>query len=653
MKNKYFFCTLLIIAAVKLFLVSNIPMVVSGFAAHDDFLYINLASSILTGDWLGHYNELTLIRGVVYPLFIAFNYLLGLPLFVTQHFLFIFAGLVFLYTISNFIKNYIILVAIFIFYVFVPIQIQFLSVIREGIYIPETVILFSTLFGLIIYRDYKWALFAGIALVMVWFTREEGIWVLPSVAVTYVIIIFESKINNRDILVKILPILCLPIIMLLLFYSLNSLINNIYYDTYVVNELKQKSFLKAYGALTRVKPKKYIHQIPLQFSTMDDIAKHSPTFSKIKPLIIEDSWNWARGGEIGDGMFIWVFRHSVKRAGYYKSAKTASQFFELLGDEINALCGRKALDCEPIRETLSPPFKKEYLYSFPKTFYEILKYSITSFQKIQRIEAVSVGEPEDFIFFQTITGNTIFPPKAAQVNPSVSGWAFKENYPPLEITIKSLSAVKPCSYKIERTKGTDVVQLKGPSADWSRFRFETQDTLCCISVYDNSSALLAEIPLKSIHAGFSFRDNNMELYIDNVTPNTTYSAYSITKDIVKSLKPVILDFITIIYSIYFYYLCFIALSCYLINLCIFRKYTILFCFSTVIVVGILSRITMLSIIQITSFNVYYFRYVAPITMLFCIFIPLSIIDTYIKIRSVINSSGEVDKKVCKKASQAV
>lgn len=86
---------------------------------------------------------------------------------------------------------------VFIFYTFLPLlsQTAFCRVIRGGVYVSEVVFLFSSLFGLILYRNYNWALFTGLSLSMLWFTREEGIWVVPSVVAAYLIILLKWKIT--------------------------------------------------------------------------------------------------------------------------------------------------------------------------------------------------------------------------------------------------------------------------------------------------------------------------------------------------------------------------------------------------------------------------------------------------------------------------
>lgn len=758
--EKSLFYVLLIIAGVKLLFVSSMAMLVSAAATHDDALYISLASSILNGDWLGDYNVLTLIRGVFYPLFIAFNYIVGMPLLITHQLFFISAGLVFIYVISDYIKNTTVLAAIFAFYAFLPIQThpEFLGVMRENIYASEVVFLFASLFGLVQFRNYKWAVFTGLSMCMFWFTREEGLWVVPSMAAAYLVIIIKVRNNGKYAVVKTLPVLGLPVVIVFLFYSLIAFTNNAYYGAPVVNELSHKSFLKAYGALTRVKPKTWMPQVPVQFSTMDEISKNSPEFSRIA-AIIEKHWPRSKG-ELGGGMFLWTLRDAVAYEGYYTSAPRVLQFYEQLGDEINGLCSRKVLDCEPLRATLMPELRKEYLGSLPDTFIKLAVHAVNSFSQIP-VEPCSIGDHRGLIFFQNITGNRIYPSeeqteinysvsgwaykkgslplqirliprtysecpyqvsksagadvvadqkdpsaewsrfrlethsntscsvgfydnsselvaaiplytnppgirtydkkvtvyidnvttvaagkksadpsKRKPFNYSVSGWAYKKGSPPLEIRLIPRTAdktlpPKDCTYHhIERAPSVDVVAyFNEPSALWSRFRLETKnDVLCSIGFYDNTTTLNAEVPLNDIPDGIRIYDDKVSLIVDNVTPFSDYEKAAVTFKHIPMLKNRALNSIARKYNIFFPYLCLTALLCYLLNLFIFRRYTELFYFNTILIIGIVVRLALLSIIDATSFPAFNFRYVAPVTALVCLFIPLSLMDTFFKIR---------------------
>lgn len=58
----------------------NLPVSIYTNAGHDDALFISHAYSILKGEWLGTYSQMTLAKGVGFSLFLAVNAVLGIPI---------------------------------------------------------------------------------------------------------------------------------------------------------------------------------------------------------------------------------------------------------------------------------------------------------------------------------------------------------------------------------------------------------------------------------------------------------------------------------------------------------------------------------------------------------------------------------------------
>src|SRR5438270_5526742 len=81
--------TALILVALKIWLVAAQPVVAHANASFDDRLFLALAEQIIHGHWLGPYSQFTLMKGPMYPLFIAGAYLLHVPLPLAQHFLYL------------------------------------------------------------------------------------------------------------------------------------------------------------------------------------------------------------------------------------------------------------------------------------------------------------------------------------------------------------------------------------------------------------------------------------------------------------------------------------------------------------------------------------------------------------------------------------
>lgn len=80
-EKKFRFSRFLIVALllgwVKHALSMSLPIYALSTAGFDDRLMVNLAYSIMNGEWLGAYNSNTFVKGVGFPLFLVFSRVLG------------------------------------------------------------------------------------------------------------------------------------------------------------------------------------------------------------------------------------------------------------------------------------------------------------------------------------------------------------------------------------------------------------------------------------------------------------------------------------------------------------------------------------------------------------------------------------------------
>ena len=189
-------------------------------APHDDLHFITLASHLLNGDWLGTYNHYTLIKGIFYPVWIAFCNLTGIPLLTAQQLLYTFACLMFILAINPYVRNKWWLVVIYSFLLFNPFSMIVDRVFRLGIYPALTILVITCAFALYsrivsgFGKPLLWSLGLGIALAAFWHTREEAIWIVPSLLVFYFIIGLQAVFSKKHGLKKIVVLFSLPVLIL-------------------------------------------------------------------------------------------------------------------------------------------------------------------------------------------------------------------------------------------------------------------------------------------------------------------------------------------------------------------------------------------------------------------------------------------------------
>ena len=83
----------LIIAAMSLWMRAGFPVYAIGNANYDDVLFLRLAGRLGSGAWLGPYDTTTLVKGPLYPLFIACSFVLQLPLKFAEQIVYLLSSL--------------------------------------------------------------------------------------------------------------------------------------------------------------------------------------------------------------------------------------------------------------------------------------------------------------------------------------------------------------------------------------------------------------------------------------------------------------------------------------------------------------------------------------------------------------------------------
>jgi hypothetical protein len=459
-KHALFWASIFLLIIVKLYLVSGQTLSANGGEAYDDKLFIDLANNISNGNWLGEYNNRTLIKGPFYPLWIAINYKLGMPLLFSQHLLYILSCVTFIGAIASIVRiRYLLL--IFVFILFNPISYSggvMTYVLRSGIYQSLSLIMISICIYFVLNYKYsqKINLFLficfGIFLSAFWLTREESIWIIPFIVITYIVIFLKLVTASYSLrfITKQILLLILPFFILLISIVTVSGLNKHYYGISTYNEPKSSFFKAAYGALIRVKHQPWQPAVPLPEKVRKEIYSVSPAFYELKPFldgefgkrwrhilynvksaynngkldpikkeiitsflrndqsgIWHHVWDKPQKNEYYGPWFIWALRDAVTAAGY-TSATAAKQFYLRLADEINLACKDKKLDCLSARSTLIPPWRSEYTVPLFKTFLNSIYYLIT-YSEFSAGSGFSAGESVSIDLFKKMTNEQLSP----------------------------------------------------------------------------------------------------------------------------------------------------------------------------------------------------------------------------------------------------
>lgn len=406
----------------KLWLV-NAHSLMATITPHDDLLFISQAHDILSGKWLGEYNQLTLIKGQFYPLFIAFSYYLNIPLLAAQQLLYAFASFMALWAVYPLVRQKWLLFLLFIFLLLNPFSFNYPSigrVFRLGIYVSLGLLVFSCILGLYVRarQSWKnaivWSIGAGISLSAFWNTREESIWIVPSLLLLLAPAFFDLRRLPRSRAVILAGLYILPVLMLLgTNYTLKT-INQNHYGIFATIELETPEFKSAYGGLLRIKSDRWRQFYPAVQDVRDSAYAVSPAFREVKPFLdgpVGRKWQDLCGcTDIPAAFFIWAFRDSVAAAGYYKDGPRTLQFYQRMGSEIDQACADGKLDCRPRISSLVPPWHQEFNTLLLPTYFSVLK-QIVSFRDFSAaIEGMtSRGRRGIMFMYEIVTREKLLP----------------------------------------------------------------------------------------------------------------------------------------------------------------------------------------------------------------------------------------------------
>ncbi|MFT5701261.1 MAG: hypothetical protein ACI8ZB_004151 [Desulforhopalus sp.] len=383
------------------------------YSPHDGGLFIRLAHFILNGEWLGPYDSRTLIKGPVYPLFIAATYLFRIPLLFAQHVLYCFAALLFTHVLSTVLKNRLLQFLAFIFILFNPFSSDyplFYIPYRMGLYVPLVVIFFSTLIETCFPRKVSfsysacWSLFLGLAFSLLWYTREESVWVVP--ALIFAFICFILPLQKKQIsFVKRLVVVTIPLVI----WGITTLtfmhLNEHHYGVRDIIDIKSDSFTSAYGGLLHIENDKPQAGIIITKEMREKAYKVSPSLYKLYPYLDgEKKRDWQ------NSFIIWSLRRGAQMGNFIENAHQANEFWSKIGVELKTACDDKRLECVRSKPSIRPIWHPEFNNIALGEFWEILR-TVTEFKNVNNSDEsfMSNGTGEMMWNYIHVTGELYLP----------------------------------------------------------------------------------------------------------------------------------------------------------------------------------------------------------------------------------------------------
>ena len=377
-------------ATFSLWMRAGLPIHVIEDAPYDDGLFIKLAKSISDGRWLGTYDNATLVKGAFYSIFVAATHMAYVPIKIAEQAVFIGASFIVSIVLSARVRHGRVFgTLLFVFLCANPVlwYEDFGRIIRDGLYVGLGLAV-TGLTAMAAFprrsRSSVSSLVIGLSLGLVagafWTTREEGVILLPTVLVIagagFIQQAWHMPAGLRSLSIRwpwgMAVSSCAAALGFAAVLVIISALNFHYYGVFATVEVKQAPFIRAYGALARIKPTHWQRYVVFPEDVRKRAYAVSPAARELASVFegpYGQEWAHKYCTEAGidpctgvhAGWFQWVFREAVAHAGHYTLASEASKYYKRLAEEINAACADGRLDCLPPRATLVPPFQWQYI----------------------------------------------------------------------------------------------------------------------------------------------------------------------------------------------------------------------------------------------------------------------------------------------------
>lgn len=377
--KKYWFIVIIILITIIRFLLSyNLPSFYLSNLRYDDKLMIDQLNSLKNGEYLGEYNDRTLVKGIAFPLFLYITNMLNTTYCMLLTLLYISACLFITFSLRKIVKSRFMLIAIYAFLALNPISYSselLQRLYRNSLSIIELLYFFGAVINIISSKKNNIInyIFLGTIMSIMFLTREDNIWTI----IVYIILLAYKLYKNfkfKSIFANLIPALVIALVL-----NIVSFINYKHYNIYTYNELSNSNFKRAYIKILQIKDDEKIDKVAITKSTLYKIAEKSKVLNFNKEYIDERYEKLAgENGEIYNGNIVWYLRFWAYKKNNFKNGEEANKYFYELGNELESFLEDGELEKENVIPSINinTPTLNE-IKELPKNLLKAIYYTTT------------------------------------------------------------------------------------------------------------------------------------------------------------------------------------------------------------------------------------------------------------------------------------
>lgn len=526
----------------RLLLTNRIPLSIDADFSHDDGWVISAAVNILEGNWLGDYNQFTLIKGAFSPMFIAAASYLGFSFFGACTIIYIISCLLFVIGLRPVLKFRLQQLTVFTLLLFNPISMAhdtFQKIYRNGFSQWQILLLFSSLIAIYLRRSNlwmatPWALLAGFTLWSFINTREDWAWILPFVVTALSVIFISTFLRNnwktgRHIIYKICAVTLLPVIITIAGNKVLQEMNRFYYGEPILNDRVSGNFSKVVQDLYQIEPdpkytKLYTDETQpyaqwnynIYRDAINKACEASNALNGIKPQIDQtiqswDSWEELSDGELVFDHMIFALRDAAALAGHYQSLTVSETYWGQVHTELESALKNASLPQKHVGFINNvAPLKEGEWPKVWRALFEMINRT-AKFTDVNAYASYARGSAEQIQQAVNLTGNIGM--YRRQPTTSVCGWLAVDDSVPVSVAILH-NTEWTIQQQINFYSSADIFDyLHTENSRQSRFSEDINGYIAnedlYIAVYDAERNMLADV---SVQQGFQAIQ-----HLDNVT----------------------------------------------------------------------------------------------------------------------------------------